>query len=154
MDLIEIIAPHAVKFHHGTGSKKRLIQDLSLLASQSYDISADDAFAALLERESLGPTGVGRGVALPHARLPGLDRVVGVFIRLDQPVDFEAVDRQPVDLAFALFAPTDGGIAHLKALAAVSRTLRDSDVCRKLRNNDEHNLLHTILIEGPAMQAA
>jgi len=109
---------------------------------------------ALLDRETLGPTGVGNGIALPHARLEGLDSVVSVFVRLEKPMDFGAVDRQPVDLIFALFAPQNAGVDHLKALALVSRTLRDSSICAKLRANSSTSTLHTILTEGPASQAA
>jgi PTS system nitrogen regulatory IIA component len=109
---------------------------------------------ALLARESLGPTGVGHGVALPHARLPGLEQVVGAFVLLDKPIDFNAVDRQPVDLAFALFAPEDAGVEHLKALALVSRTLRESSICAKLRANPNPATLHTILTSAESDQAA
>ena len=87
------------------------------------------------ERESLGPTGVGHGIALPHARLEDLTQIIGVFIRLEKPLDYDSVDRQPVDLMFALFAPKDSGVDHLKALALVSRTMRDPAICAKLRAN-------------------
>jgi PTS system nitrogen regulatory IIA component len=93
-------------------------------------------------------------VALPHARVPGLDRVTGVFVRLEKPLGFDAVDRQPVDLVFALFAPEDAGVDHLKALALVSRKLRNATVCTKLRANDDPPTLFAILIEGEATQAA
>jgi PTS system nitrogen regulatory IIA component len=109
---------------------------------------------ALLERETLGPTGVGNGVALPHARVQGLDEVVGAFILLEKPIDFEAVDRQPVDLVFALFAPEDAGVEHLKALALVSRTLRDPGLCAKLRANPDAGMIYTILTEFEAVKAA
>ena len=117
----------------------------------SHSVSAVEA---LLEREILGPTGVGRGVALPHARIESLDQIVGCFIKLDRPIDFDAVDRQPVDLVFALFAPLESGVEHLKALALVSRTLRDPEVCMKLRNNDDAGTLLAILQEGPSSAAA
>ena len=87
-----------------------------------------------MDREALGPTGVGRGVAIPHARFAGVDHVIGLFVRLEKPVDFESIDRQPVDLVFALFAPEAAGAEHLKALARVSRTLRSEAVCAKLRS--------------------
>jgi PTS system nitrogen regulatory IIA component len=109
---------------------------------------------ALMERESLGPTGVGQGVALPHARLGGLDEVVGVFILLERPIDFDSVDRLPVDLVFGLFAPEDAGVEHLKALALVSRTLRDAGICGKLRANPDPAKLHAILTEAQRVQAA
>jgi PTS system nitrogen regulatory IIA component len=97
---------------------------------------------------------VGHGVALPHARLEGLEKVVGAFVLLDKPIDFDAVDRQPVDIAFALFAPEDAGVEHLKALALVSRTLRDPAICSKLRSNPNPATLYTILTSGESEQAA
>ena len=108
----------------------------------------------ILKPESLGPTGVGHGVALPHARLDGLDQVVGVLTLLEKPIDFDSVDRQPVDLAFALFAPIDAGVEHLKALALVSRTLRDPGLRAKLRSNTDPLTLYTIVTEAQAVQAA
>jgi PTS system nitrogen regulatory IIA component len=97
---------------------------------------------------------VGHGVALPHARIDGLDQVVGVLVVLDKPIEFEAVDRQPVDLAFALFAPLDAGVEHLKALALVSRTLREPSLCAKLRANSDPATLYTIVTAAQAAQAA
>lgn len=154
MELSSLLEPTAVKVVGKLTSKKRLFQDLAEIASGTYGVNANDAVDALQERESLGPTGVGHGVALPHARLAGLDRVVGVFLRLDTPLDFDAVDRQPVDLVFALFAPEDSGVEHLKALALVSRTMRDTSTCTKLRANGDPSALHAILTSGPETQAA
>jgi len=154
MDLLEILHADAVRNIHSVGSKKRLFQDLVAIASQNYGIDSGVAIEALLERETLGPTGVGRGVALPHARINSLDKIVGCFIKLDRPIEFDAVDRQPVDLIFALFAPLASGVEHLKALALVSRTLRDPEVCMKLRNNESSGTLLAILQEGPASAAA
>lgn len=147
MELSSIILPDAIRIVGTVTSKKRLFQDLGEIASSVYEVPVRDATDALMERESLGPTGVGNGIALPHARLVGLQRVVGAFIRLEKPLDFEAVDRQPVDLVFALFAPADSGVDHLKALALVSRTLRDADTCAKLRSNVDAGTLHTVLTE-------
>ena len=154
MDLLEILHADAVRSTQSVGSKKRLFQDLAAIASQNYGIDPEVAIEALLERETLGPTGVGHGVALPHARIDSLDRIVGCFIKLDRPIEFDAVDRQPVDLVFALFAPLASGVEHLKALALVSRTLRDPEVCLKLRNNEDAGTLLAILQEGPASAAA
>ena len=154
MELSQLLKPNAVKaFGHAT-SKKRLFQDLGDIAHSVYGLQTADTVDALQERESLGPTGVGHGVALPHARLHGLDRVVGVFIRLDKPMDFDAVDRQPVDLVFALFAPNSSGVDHLKALALVSRTMRDASTCAKLRANSDPATLHAVLTEVRGTQAA
>lgn len=154
MELSEILQPEAVKVFAKLTSKKRLFQDLGDVASTCYGLELNSAINALQERESLGPTGVGHGVALPHARIEGLDRVVGAFLRLETPLDFEAVDRQPVDLVFALFAPAESGVDHLKALALVSRTMRNADTCTKLRSNTDAVTLHAILTSGPATKAA
>lgn len=154
MDLSNILRPQAVKAVGAAGSKKRLFQELGDIAASIYGLSGSQVAAALLERESLGPTGVGKGIALPHARLEGVDRVLGVFMRLEKPLDFDAVDRKPVDLVFALLAPEDAGVEHLKALALVSRTMRDSNLCAKLRANADAATLHTLLTEAPKVQAA
>ena len=154
MDLTTLLRPEAVRSLSATGSKKRLFQELGDIADLVYGAEAGDVASALQERESLGPTGVGKGIALPHARLEQLDSVIGIFMRLEKPLDFDSVDRQPVDLIFALLAPQDAGVEHLKALALVSRTMRNGDLCAKLRANTEPGTLHTILTEAPASQAA
>jgi PTS system nitrogen regulatory IIA component len=154
MRLADIISPGAVKVLGATSSKKRLFQDLSDLAAGTYGLSQSAVVEALLEREGLGPTGVGHGVALPHARIADLDQIRGLFIRLEKPLDFDSIDRQPVDLVFGLLAPLSAGVEHLKALALVSRTLRDPGVRTKLRANDDPGTLYTILTEAPASQAA
>ena len=154
MELSSLLRPSAVRTFGHVTSKKRLFQELADIGQQVYGLAASYTVDALQERESLGPTGVGSGVALPHARLEGLESVVGVFLRLDRPLDFDAVDRQPVDLIFALFAPKDSGVEHLKALALVSRTLRDASVCGKLRANADPATLHAVLTEARSNQAA
>ena len=154
MKISTILRPEAVKVIASATSKKRLLHDLGELAASVYKIDASAAVEALMERETLGPTGVGHGVALPHARIPELDAVQGVFILLEKPVDFDAVDRAPVDIIFALFAPEDAGVEHLKALALVSRTLREASVCTKLRANTDPVTLYTILTEAQEVQAA
>ncbi|KEO54460.1 PTS sugar transporter subunit IIA [Thioclava pacifica] len=154
MELSKLLAPGAVKVLSNVTSKKRLFQDLGDIAASVYKLGAAQTVDALQERESLGPTGVGHGVALPHARLDGLDEVVGVFLRLEKPLDFDAVDRLPVDLVFALFAPKDSGVEHLKALALVSRTMRDPETCEKLRANTDPAALHAVLTEAQGRQAA
>ena len=154
MELSTILKPEAVKVLSTASSKKRLFQDIGDVSEAAYDLPAARTVEALLERESLGPTGVGHGVALPHARLSGLTQVAGTFVLLEKPIDFGAVDRQPVDIAFALFAPEDAGVDHLKALALISRTLRDSTLCSKLRANSDAATLYAILTEGRSVQAA
>ena len=154
MQLEQILKPDAVKVLSSCSSKKRLFHDLGGMAEANFGLTASRVVEALLERETLGPTGVGGGVALPHARLEGLEAVQGLFLRLEKPLDFDSVDRQPVDLVFALLAPEDAGVEHLKALAAVSRTMRDAGICAKLRANSDQATLHTILTEGSVTQAA
>lgn len=154
MQLSEILKPGAVRAIGQVTSKKRLFQELAELAHAEYGLNASEVLDALQERESLGPTGVGQGVALPHARLHGLDKVVGMFIRLEKPLDFDAVDRQPVDLIFALLAPETSGVDHLKALALVSRTLRDGELRGKLRANDDPVALHAVLAAAQGIKAA
>ncbi|WP_298840644.1 PTS sugar transporter subunit IIA [uncultured Roseobacter sp.] len=154
MDFATLLKPEAVKVITSASSKKRLMQDLGDLAEQAYGLPSGEILDALLAREALGPTGVGYGVALPHARTTRLESVAGVFVLLDKPIDFNAVDRQPVDIAFGLFAPEDAGVEHLKALALVSRTLRDAAVCSKLRANPNPATLYTILTSSEAEQAA
>lgn len=154
MLLTEILKPDSVRVANTFSSKKRLLQEVAELAASSWGIDASEAVNALLDRENLGPTGVGHGVALPHARLEGLDRVVGVFLKVERGTDFDAVDRQPVDLVFGLFAPEDAGVEHLKALALVSRTMRDPALCGKLRANSEPATLHAVITEAPSSKAA
>lgn len=154
MKFHDLLKPEAVKVISASSSKKRLMHDIAELAEQAHGLSAAATVEALMDRESLGPTGVGNGVALPHARISGLEEVVGAFILLEKPIDFEAVDRQPVDLIFALFAPEEAGVEHLKALALVSRTLREQALCAKLRANREAGTLYTILTEAQTVKAA
>ncbi|MGV6840150.1 MAG: PTS sugar transporter subunit IIA [Planktomarina sp.] len=154
MELTQIIQPSAVKFLHGVSSKKRLFQSISEIAAPLCAAKQDVIVQALMERENLGPTGVGNGVALPHARLEDATSVFGCFIRLEKAIDYSSVDRQPVDLVFALFAPEDAGVQHLKALAAVSRTLRNPEICEKLRSNVDPATLYEILAGSALVTAA
>ena len=154
MQLSDILKPAAVKTISSATSKKRLFHDLAEAAHQCYGFSSADVVEALLDRENLGPTGVGQGIALPHARLKDAKEVRGIFVRLEKPLDFDSVDRQPVDLVFALLAPDAAGVEHLKALALVSRTMRDASICAKLRANTDPAILHAILTEAQTTQAA
>ena len=154
MDLSNLLTPDAVRVVPDVTSKKRLMQKVAEVAASLVETSQSEIFDALQERESLGATGVGKGVALPHARLPGLTSVQGAFLRLEHVIDFDSVDRKPVDLVFALFAPADSGVEHLKALALVSRTLRDEALCAKLRANTDPLALHALITDGKATQAA
>ena len=155
MLLSKILKPQAVRLIVQVDSKKRLLQEISeIITIYNPDFTPGLVFDALMSRESLGATGVGNGVALPHARLKGLDSVAGAFFKLEKPMDFSSVDRKPVDLIFALFAPEGAGVDHLKALALVSRTLRDPSVCSKLRANSNATTMYTILTENMSSQAA
>lgn len=154
MDLPMILKPEAVRVLTSASSKKRLMHELGDIAQSAYGVNAQAAVDALLEREALGPTGVGHGVALPHARLADIERVVGALVLLERPIDFDAVDRQPIDLAFALFAPKEAGVEHLKALALISRTLRDAQLCAKLRANPDPATLYAIVTEAQSALAA
>ena len=154
MRISEILSPAAVRSQAQVSSKKRLFHDLAEMAAQSYGLDAAATLDALQERESLGATGVGHGVALPHARIPGLEKVAGLFLRLDKAMDFDAVDRQPVDLVFALLDADSPGVEHLRALALGSRTLRDADMRAKLRANDDPVALHAVLAAAQETSAA
>ena len=154
MELSSLLVPSAVRVVSQFTSKKRLFQELGEIAQSAWGIPADPAVDGLQERETLGPTGVGHGIALPHARIEELDRIAGIFIRLEKPLDYDSVDRQPVDLIFCLLAPKDSGVDHLKALALVSRTMRDQSVVSKLRSNTDPANLHAILIEARSTQEA
>lgn len=154
MELASLLKPEAVRVIGRVTSKKRLLQELGETAAACYGLCPKDAIEALQDREVIGPTGVGGGVALPHARLDGLDDVAGVFLRLEQPIDFDAVDRKPVDLVFGLFAPREEGVGHLKALAVVSRAMRDPRICAKLRANASPMTLHALLTDIEKTKAA
>ena len=154
MDLKDIVNAEAVRFSSHTSSKKRLLQEISEQAASVYGLDASDVVAALTEREKLGSTGVGRGVAIPHARFDGLDRVYGFFTRLEKPVDFDSMDRQPVDLIFTILAPQKEGAEHLKALALVSRTLRSENTCSKLSANNDAAARYALLTQIDSIQAA
>jgi nitrogen PTS system EIIA component len=154
MEISKLLVPGAVRVLSQLTSKKRLFQELGEVAATAYKLTAAVAIDGLQERESLGPTGVGHGIALPHARLEDVTRIIGVFIKLERPLDYDSVDRQPVDLVFALFAPKDSGVDHLKALALVSRTMRDPAIVAKLRANVDPAKLHAILTENRTPQAA
>ena len=154
MEFSNLLKPEAIRVFSSVSSKKRLLHDLAGIAEMCYQTDYSSTVEALIERESLGPTGVGAGIALPHARLDKLNHVVGAFILLESPVEFEAIDKQPVDIVFSLFAPKTAGVEHLKALALVSRTLREQNIVAKLRSNPDPATLYTILTEPDNVQAA
>ena len=154
MEFSNLLKPEAIRIFSSVSSKKRLLHDIAGIAEVCYQTDYSQTVEALIERESLGPTGVGGGIALPHARLEQLDKVVGAFVLLENPVEFDAIDKQPVDIVFGLFAPKSAGVEHLKALALVSRTLREQSIVAKLRSNPKPSTLYTILTEPANVQAA
>jgi PTS system nitrogen regulatory IIA component len=154
MEIEDLITPQSVVARLRATSKKQVLQELSKRAAETTGLPERAIFDVLLERERLGTTGVGDGIAIPHGKLPELHRLYGVFARLETPVDFDAVDDQPVDLIFLLLAPETAGADHLKALARVSRLLRDRSTCEKLRGADQPDALYALLTESRASHAA
>jgi len=154
MNIADLITPQSVIANFRVSSKKQALQELAKKAASLVGQPEKLVFDVLSERERLGTTGVGLGIAIPHGKLPGLDRMTGLFARLDKPVDFEAIDNQPVDLVFLMLAPEDAGADHLKALARVSRLLRDRAVCAKLRGTDNADALYALLTDDRASDAA
>jgi nitrogen PTS system EIIA component len=153
MDLADLISPEAVYPSLKAKTKKQALQDLAQRAAALTRLDARDILDTLLQRERLGSTGVGRGIAIPHGRLPALEKIVTVFARLDEPIDFEALDNEPVDLIFLLLAPEHAGADHLKALARISRLLREPSTIERLRASRDRAALYSVLTE-PAVHAA
>lgn len=153
MELEDLVSPKGVLARLKVTSKKQALLELSERAAELTGVSDRLIFETLLERERLGSTGVGQGIAIPHGKLAQLDRLYGLFARLDTPIAFESVDDQPVDLVFLLLAPEGAGADHLKALARVSRLLRNQSVVEKLRATDDPAALFAILTE-PISNAA
>ena len=154
MEITDLVTPDSVVPHLKAASKKQALHDLARHACSIAGVDERSIFDALLERERLGSTGVGLGIAIPHAKLAGLTELHGVFARADSPIDFDAIDEQPVDLVFLLLAPESAGADHLKALARVSRLLRNHDVCEKLRGAESAEAIYALLTEAEANQAA
>ena len=134
-------------------SKKQALQDLARRAGEITGVHERQIFDVLLERERLGTTGVGNGIAIPHGKLAEVKQMFGLFARLEHPVDFEAMDVQPVDLIFLLLAPEGAGADHLKALARIARLLRDVDVAKKLRASRDAQAIYSVLALPPASAA-
>jgi PTS system nitrogen regulatory IIA component len=153
MDLRDLIAPEAIYPSLKAKTKKQALQELSQRAGVLTGLDCRAILDTVLQRERLGSTGVGRGIAIPHGRMPGLKRIVSLFARLEEPIPFEALDGEPVDLIFLLLAPQDAGADHLKALARISRLLRDQPSIDKLRASKDRAALYSVLTE-PAVHAA
>ena len=153
-DIKTIIAPESIDAGLSAANKKTLFQQLGAMAERTTGIVAKEIVAAISERERLGTTGFGGGVAIPHGKIEGLDHVIGCFARLTAPIEFEAVDRLPVDLVFLLLSPPDAGAEHLKALAGVSRLFRDRQLVAKLRGARSKDAIFALLAGVEALDAA
>ncbi len=154
MDLGDLIQPDAVLPALKVNSKKQLLQIMSEKAAALTGLSEREVFDTVLQRERLGSTGVGNGIAIPHGKISSVKRIAGVFAQLDTPVDFEALDDQPVDIVFLLLAPENAGADHLKALSRIARMLRDPERIAKLRTAHDAGLLYELLTSQPASNAA
>jgi PTS system nitrogen regulatory IIA component len=154
MDIADLLTPSGVIPALRVTSKKQALQELARRAAEIVGLPEKQIFEVLIERERLGTTGVGHGIAIPHGKLPQLERLYGLFARLETPIDFDAIDEQPVDLIFLLLAPEAAGADHLKALARVSRLLRDRSICEKLRGSDSSDALFALLTQSAASHAA
>jgi PTS system nitrogen regulatory IIA component len=153
MPLSDIVAPDAVLPALKVTSKKQLLQDVAAKAAQLCGLSEGAIYEILQQREKLGSTGVGNGIAIPHGKLTKLDKLFGLFARLETPIEFDALDGKPVDLVFVLLAPESAGADHLKALARTARVLRDGDVARRLRASRNASDLYSVLAMPSASAA-
>ena len=154
IDIAELITPQAVVPNPRVATKRQLLQELAKRAAALAGLDEKIVLDTLLERERLGSTGIGAGTAVPHGRLPNLPRMFALFARLEKPIPFESVDDQPVDLVFLLLTPENAGADHLKALARISRLLRDQTTCAKLRGTDRAEALYALLTDRTASHAA
>ncbi len=154
MDLSDLILPEAILPLLKANSKKQVLQAIAERASAMTGVQEKEIFETLVKREKLGSTGVGGGIAIPHGKLAGLDRIFGLFARLPKPIDFEALDDHPVDLIFLLLAPEGAGADHLKALARVARLFREPGMAGKLRASSDTSALYAVLTEGATHNAA
>ena len=154
MDLADILSADDVLPAVQAGSKRQVLQVLAAHAAERTGMAERTILDALMQRERLGSTALGGGIAIPHGRFPALKRVMGVFARLAAPVDFDALDHRPVDIVFMLLAPENAGADHLKALARVSRVLRDRALLEKLRATREPHTLYALLTDERASRAA
>ena len=145
MPLNDLVAPQAVIPALKVNNKKQALQEIAARAAELTGRPEREILDVLMQRERLGSTAIGSGIAIPHGKLAKLDRLFGLFARLDRPIDFEALDGQPVDLIFLLLAPENAGADHLKALARIARLLRDADMTRLLRDSSDREALYAVL---------
>ncbi|MBB6179670.1 PTS IIA-like nitrogen regulatory protein PtsN [Pseudorhizobium flavum] len=153
MALADLLQQDAIIPALKVNSKKQLLQELASRASKLTGVAEREIFDVILQRERLGSTGVGHGVAIPHGKLNSISSISGVFARLETPVDFEALDDEPVDLVFLLLAPEGAGADHLKALSRIARVLRDQELVAKLRQTDSASAIYAFLNEEQATAA-
>jgi PTS system nitrogen regulatory IIA component len=154
MNIADVLKPRAVIPSVRAANKKQLLQEMSRHAADITGESEHTIFDVLLQCERLGTSGVGAGIAIRDGKIPGLNRHYALFVRLETPIDFDAIDEQPVDLIFLLLAPGGAGTDHLKALARISRLLRDRTLCEKLRGSDKAEALYALLTENATSNAA
>jgi PTS system nitrogen regulatory IIA component len=154
MDLSDLIEVSAIMPALKANSKKQALQLLAEKAARITGLPEREIFDTVLRREKLGSTGVGNGIAIPHGKIPGVRRITGVFARMEQPVDFDSLDDQPVDRIFLLLAPEGAGADHLKALSRIARVLRDGDTVAKIRGTSDAAAIHAFLSQTPASHAA
>lgn len=154
MALNSFLSADAVLTGIKANGKKQLLQELAEAAARLCGLPERQVFETLLQRERLGSTGIGQGIAIPHGRIPGLNRLVGVFARLARPVEFDSLDGEPVDLVFILLAPEEAGADHLQALARIARLFRNADLVRMLRQTEERDALYALLTANAAPRAA
>ncbi|MBN9070538.1 MAG: PTS IIA-like nitrogen regulatory protein PtsN [Rhizobiales bacterium] len=154
MDLSDLLDVPSILPALRANSKKQLLQLLAEKAASVTGLPERDIFETIYQRERLGSTGVGNGIAIPHGKLNGVKKITGVFARLETPVDFEALDDQPVDLVFLLLAPEGAGADHLKALARIARVLRDAETVAKVRGTQDASAIYALLSHTPASHAA
>jgi len=154
MSLNDLIAPQAVIASLKANSKKQALIELSEKAAELSGIDSREVLDALIQRERLGSTGIGGGIAIPHGKLAKCTRIFGVFARLEKPIDFEALDDAPVDLMFLLIAPENAGADHLNALSRAARVLRDQSLVATLRSTRDPSAIYSILVRSPTPNAA
>ncbi|MBV9827399.1 MAG: PTS sugar transporter subunit IIA [Alphaproteobacteria bacterium] len=154
MEIADLLPPRGIVAHLRVGTKKQALQEIARRAGSMTGIAERRIYDVLNERERLGSTGIGRGIAVPHGKLDDLPALCGLFARLEKPIPFESIDERPVDLIFTLLAPASASAEHLRALALVSRTLRDAAVCQKLRGTDNSDALYALLTDRTESNAA
>lgn len=154
MDIADLLSLEGIVANLKATSKKQVFQELAARAATLSGADPRHIFDVLLERERLGTTGIGRGIAIPHSKVTGIETLYGLFARLEHPVDFAAIDEQPVDLMFLLLAPQSAGAEHLKILARISRLLRDEMMCEKLRGSHTADAIYALLTETASSHAA